>query len=194
MGVSAVRSGSWPACLLAVITLVPLAAFELVSGLPTATQTLRACARVGGARVRGVRCPAAGGRALPAAPAARSLPMASACAGLRPGTPRAGRGCSTASISSSRPVGAWRSWAPAAPGKSTLAAVLLGFLPYQAGAVTLGGVEISQLVADEYRRVVGTRRPGCPRLRHHAAREPAARPAQRDRRAAERRACPGRAA
>ena len=40
VGVSAVRSGELAGVLLAVIALVPLAAFELVSGLPTATQTL----------------------------------------------------------------------------------------------------------------------------------------------------------
>jgi ATP-binding cassette, subfamily C, bacterial CydCD len=40
-------------------------------------------------------------------------------------------------------------------GKSTLAAVLLRFLPYEAGSVTLDGVEIAQLGSDAYRRVIG---------------------------------------
>ena len=40
-------------------------------------------------------------------------------------------------------------------GKSTLADVLLRFLPYEAGSVTLGGVELAELRGDDCRRVVG---------------------------------------
>ena len=40
-------------------------------------------------------------------------------------------------------------------GKSMLADVLLRFLPYQGGSVTLDGVEIHDMCGDEYRRVIG---------------------------------------
>ena len=40
-------------------------------------------------------------------------------------------------------------------GKSTLAGVLLRFLDYEQGAVTLDGVEISDLSGEDCRRVVG---------------------------------------
>jgi len=44
---------------------------------------------------------------------------------------------------------------PSGAGKSTLAAVLLRFLDYQAGSVTLDGIELSELDGDECRTVVG---------------------------------------
>jgi ABC-type transport system involved in cytochrome bd biosynthesis fused ATPase/permease subunit len=43
---------------------------------------------------------------------------------------------------------------PSGAGKSTLANALLRLVPYQ-GSIALGGVEIANLAADEYRRVVG---------------------------------------
>ncbi len=44
---------------------------------------------------------------------------------------------------------------PSGAGKSTLAGVLLRFLAYEDGSVTLDGVEIADLDGDECRRVVG---------------------------------------
>ncbi len=54
VGVSAVRTGYMDGVLLAGITLIPLVAFELVSGLPAATQTLQRVRRAA-ARVQEVR-------------------------------------------------------------------------------------------------------------------------------------------
>jgi ABC-type multidrug transport system fused ATPase/permease subunit len=44
---------------------------------------------------------------------------------------------------------------PSGAGKTTLAHVLLRFLPYEQGSITLGDVEIDRLDGDEYRTVVG---------------------------------------
>jgi ABC-type multidrug transport system fused ATPase/permease subunit len=44
---------------------------------------------------------------------------------------------------------------PSGAGKSTLAGVLLRFLEYRQGSVTLDGVELAELDGDECRRVVG---------------------------------------
>jgi ABC-type multidrug transport system fused ATPase/permease subunit len=44
---------------------------------------------------------------------------------------------------------------PSGAGKSTLADVLLRFLSFQEGSVTLGGVPIAELCGDDYRRVIG---------------------------------------
>ena len=84
VGVSAVRAGHLDVVLLAVIAIVPLAAFELASPLPAATQTL--------SRVRGslgrvgevLEAEPAGRRAGAAAVAARS---ARATRAPRPGSP-----------------------------------------------------------------------------------------------------------
>ena len=66
-----------------------------------------------------------------------------------------GRGCSTGSTSIWSPGQTVALVGRSGAGKSTLADVLLRFLPYQAGSVTLDGVEISDLDGDDYRRVVG---------------------------------------
>ena len=44
---------------------------------------------------------------------------------------------------------------PSGAGKTTLALVLVRFLDYQAGSVTLGGVELDRLAGDDVRRMVG---------------------------------------
>jgi thiol reductant ABC exporter CydC subunit len=154
VGVTAVGSGELAEVLLAVLALVPLAAFELVGSLPTATQTL-ARVRESAARVLEV-CDASEQVREPANPIrmppgphrlrARGLRARYAVGGdwvldgvdleLAPGRRVAIVGAS-------------------GTGKSTLAAVLLRFLPYE-GSLTLNGAEISQLDGDEYRRIVGT--------------------------------------
>ncbi len=154
VGVAAVHDRRLDGVLLAGLALIPLVAFELVSGLPAATQTLqrvrRSAARL--IEVLDTRPPVtepAHPRALPPPPAvlkARGLryryPGAQSWAldgvdlDLDPGRRVAVVGQSGA-------------------GKSTLAGVLLRFLPYEHGSVTLGGVQISQLDGDTHRRVVG---------------------------------------
>ncbi|MGZ4230750.1 MAG: thiol reductant ABC exporter subunit CydC [Solirubrobacteraceae bacterium] len=156
VGVSAVRAGHLDVVLLAVIAIVPLAAFEMASPLPAATQTLsRVRASLG--RV---------GEVLEAAPVVAEPPQPRALPdGLGPHTIRArGIRCRYRDneplvldgVDLDLPPGrrvavVGRSGA----GKSTLAAVLLRLAPYQAGSVTLDGIELSELDGDECRRVVG---------------------------------------
>jgi thiol reductant ABC exporter CydC subunit len=154
VGVVAVHAGRLDGVLLAVIALVPLAAFELATGLPVATQLLR--------RVRGS--------------AARTLEVMDAPAAVvEPSTPlplpRAPYALRVRGLQARH--GATGPWAldgvdldlavgrrvavvgPSGAGKSTLAHVLLRFLPYDGGSVTLEGVEIDRLSGDDHRRVVG---------------------------------------
>ncbi len=154
VGVSAVRSGSLPGTLLAVIALIPLAAFELVTGLPAATQSLQ---RVRGSAARvfevfdappPVLAPA---DPVPIPPPPYGLRVRALRARHSQDGPWALDGIDL-DLAPGRRVALV---GPSGAGKSTLAHVLLGFLAYEAGSVTLGGVEISQLVGDEYRRVVG---------------------------------------
>jgi thiol reductant ABC exporter CydC subunit len=155
VGVSAVRSGELAGVLLALVALAPLAAFELVTGLPIATQTLvrvRACA----ARVFDV-CDAPAPVLDPPHPApVPAPPHALRVRGLRARyTPDGPWALDRVDLELSpgrlvAVVGA------SGAGKSTLAEVLLRFLPYQEGSVTLNGVEVSELDGDRYRRVVGT--------------------------------------
>ena len=130
--------------LLAGIALIPLVAFELVAPLPAAAQALQRVRR-SAARVLEVmdapapvhepaepRRPAPGPHLLRARgvrfryPGASRFALAGVDLELRPGRRVAVVGASGA-------------------GKCTLAGVLLRFLPYQEGSVTLDGVEIADL-------------------------------------------------
>lgn len=154
LGVPAVRSGRLDGVLLAVVVLLPLAAFEVVAGLPQAAQYLERVRR-SAARVLSVLDAAEPVRE-PAAPAALPRPpYALRVANLRarwaPGGPYAldgvsldlppGRRCAVVGASGS--------------GKTTLTAVLLRFLEPAAGSVTLNGVDVRDLAGDDVRRVVG---------------------------------------
>ena len=156
VGIAAVRAGALDAVLLAVIVLVPLAAFELLTDLPTATQTLQ--------RVR--RSAARTLEVLDAAPPVlepdhpRPLPLVAAPPVLRVRGLRARYGANGPwvldgidldLVSGQNVAVVGRSGA----GKSTLADVLLRFLPYQGGSVTLDGIPINELRADDYRTVIG---------------------------------------
>jgi thiol reductant ABC exporter CydC subunit len=178
VGVSAVHAGRLEGVLLAGIALIPLVAFELVTGLPAATQTLQRVRR-SAARVFEVMdtpppvLEPAHPLALPLPPALPSpgtfpSPLVSPSPGVRPSQPHTLR---VRDLRYSYP-GATR-WAldgialdlspgrrvavvgPSGAGKSTLAGVLLRFLPYQEGSVALDDLELAQLDGDQCRRVVG---------------------------------------
>jgi thiol reductant ABC exporter CydC subunit len=153
-GVPAVRSGRLSGTLLAVVVLLPSAAFEVVSGLPLAAQYLervrRSATRIFAVldREDAVREPAVPAP-MPAAPytlAVRDLRARWTADGpyaldgisldLTPG-----RRCAI--------VG------PSGSGKTTLTAVLLRLLEPAAGTVTLNGVDLRDLAGDDVRRVVG---------------------------------------
>jgi thiol reductant ABC exporter CydC subunit len=154
VGVSALRAGSLDGVLLAVIALIPLAAFELVAGLPAATQTLQRV-RESAARVFAVadaRAPVVDPpRALALPPPPYELRVRGLHARHAPDGPWVLEGVDL-DLAPGRRVAVV---GPSGAGKTTLAEVLLRFLPYAEGSVTLAGVEIDALAADEYRTVVG---------------------------------------
>ncbi len=154
VGVAAVRAGRLDGVLLAGIALIPLVAFELVAGLPAATQTLQRVRRCAARVFEVMDTPPpvvepAHPRAVPAPP--HSLRVRD----LRyryPGANHAALDGIDLDLTAGRRVAiVGRSGA----GKSTLAGVLLRFLDYHEGSVTLDGVELAQLDGDACRRVVG---------------------------------------
>jgi thiol reductant ABC exporter CydC subunit len=156
VGVSAVRAGRLDVVLLAVIAIVPLAAFELASPLPAATQTL---SRVRGSLGRvGEVLEAEPVVAEPARP--QPLPDQSETHALRirglrcrydDDGPWVLDGVDLDLSAGRRVAVVGRSGA----GKSTLARVLLCLAPYQSGSVTLDGIELSEVEGDACRRVIG---------------------------------------
>jgi thiol reductant ABC exporter CydC subunit len=182
VGVAAVRAGRLDGVLLAGIALIPLVAFELVTGLPSATQTLQRVRRAA-ARVQEVldMPPPVTEPSHPWMLAAldKQFPNGQSAEGrVSTDRPRLddshaqqshtlqARGLSCSYPCAKHPalrgidldLSPGRRVAivgPSGAGKSTLAGVLLRFLPYQGGSVTLDGAEISELDGDELRRVVG---------------------------------------
>ncbi len=156
VGVSAVNAGRLHGVLLAGIALIPLVSFELVTGLPTATQTLQRVRR-SAARVLEVMDtpPPVLEPAHPLTLSPRPGPHALRVQDLRcryPGEARWALAGVDLDLSPGRRVAVV---GPSGAGKSTLAGVLLRFLPYERGSVTLDGVEIAELDGDQCRRVVG---------------------------------------
>jgi ATP-binding cassette subfamily C protein CydC len=173
VGIPAVHSGRLDGTLLAVIVLVPLAAFELVVGLPVATQVLQRTRRSAERVFAVMDAPAP--VAEPTAPVTvprdiGAVPDRSAAAGktawtrpppeLRaesisaryPGQPARAVDSVDLALPPGRRVAVI---GPSGAGKSALAAVLLRFLPYEDGSVTLDAVELDTLAGDEVRTAVG---------------------------------------
>ncbi len=153
LGIQAVRDHRLAGVVLATVVLVPLAALDLVSGLPVAAQVLQRT-RNAGARVWAVmRAPD------PVAEAARPLPVPPPphrlrARGVRGGYPDRGDVLHGVDID----VEAGRRVAvigPSGAGKSTLALVLLRLLSRTGGTVELDGVDVDDLAGDDLRRVVG---------------------------------------
>ena len=146
-------SGRLAATELAVITFIPLAAFELVVGLPVATQALQRI-RQAATRVFEVidvehpsRARATG--TLPGSPF--GLQVRSVSAGYPGAAGPALRGVDLSLPPRRRVAIVGASGA----GKSTLAAVLVRFFAYQAGTVSLDEVPLDRLAGDDLRQVVG---------------------------------------
>jgi thiol reductant ABC exporter CydC subunit len=157
LGVHATSGGHLDGALLAVLALVPLAAFELVAPLPAATQALQRSRAAAGRVFAATDAPVP--VAEPDEPMAlrgepfgpHTLALRSVWAGY-PGVERpALRGVDLELAPGRRVALVGRSGA----GKSTLADVLVRFLPIDAGEATLDGVPLDRLPTDEVRRVVG---------------------------------------
>jgi thiol reductant ABC exporter CydC subunit len=154
-GVSAVHAGRLEGVLLAGIVLIPLVAFELVTPLPGATQTLQRVRRAA-ARVFEVMDtpPPVQEPGNPRTLASTGSPTLRT-RDLRyryPGQAHWALDGVDLDLSPGRRVAVV---GPSGAGKSTLAGVLLRFLPYAGGSVTLDGIELAELDGDEIRRAIG---------------------------------------
>jgi len=154
VGIPAVASGRLGGTELAVIALIPLAAFELVMGLPIATQALQRVRQAAGRVFEVIDAPIP----FPEPEAPSDLPdgpyvlqVRSVWASYPGAASPALRGVDLLLPPGHRVavIG------PSGAGKSTLAAVLLRFLPVQSGSVALNGVSIEHLTGDDVRTVVG---------------------------------------
>lgn len=157
VGVDAVYTERLEGVLLAGLALIPLVAFELVTGLPAATQTLQRV-RQAAARVQEV-LDTPPPVVEPVRPGLRDTHEQRShhlrARGLSCSYPRAKRPALSEIDLDLSPGRRIAIVGPSGAGKSTLAGVLLRFLPYQSGSVELDGLEASQLDGDEIRRVVG---------------------------------------
>ena len=153
IGVPSVHSGRLQGPLLAVMALTPLAAFEMVTGLPAAAQCLERV-RQSAARVFALTAtppPVLDPEApKPLAPGPHRLRVRGLRARYGPDRGWALDGVDL-DLSPGRRVGVV---GPSGAGKSTLAAVLTRFLPYE-GSTTLDGTELAELSGEDIRRVVG---------------------------------------
>jgi thiol reductant ABC exporter CydC subunit len=154
VGVPAVRSGALDGVLLAVIVLLPLAAFEVVAGLPAAARHLER-ARRSAARIFAVLDAAppvqdpSSPSPLPAAP--YTLKIDDLRARWTPTGPHALDGISLTLTPGRRCaiVG------PSGSGKTTLTSVLLRFLEPASGTASLNGTDLRALTGDDVRTVIG---------------------------------------
>jgi thiol reductant ABC exporter CydC subunit len=154
LGVSAVHAGHLQGVMLAVVALIPLAAFELVAPLPAAAQALEGAQRSAG-RLNAVmdQAPPV---VEPAAPRTleRTTHHGLDIRGLRaryaPDSPWALDGVDL-DLTGGRHIALVGA---SGAGKSTLASVLVRFVEYS-GSVRLDGVEIRDLEGDDVRRHVG---------------------------------------
>ena len=154
VGVAAVHAGRLDGVLLAGLALIPLVAFELVTGLPTATQTLQRVRRCAARVFEVMDTPApvnepAHPLALPPPP--HVLRVRGLCF-TYPGASHPALDGVDLDLCPGRRVAVVGA---SGAGKSTLAGVLLRFLPYDGGSVALDGVEISDLDGDASRTVIG---------------------------------------
>jgi thiol reductant ABC exporter CydC subunit len=154
LGVQATHAGSLNGALLAVLALVPLAAFELVAPLPAATQALQRSRAAAGRVFEVLEAPVV-------VPEPRSpVPVSHGPHSVRlrsvwtsyPGAGRAALRGVDLDLAPGRTVAVV---GPSGAGKSTLADVLVRFLPADAGEASLDGVALERMAGDDVRHVVG---------------------------------------
>ncbi len=153
-GVAAVAAGALPGVLLAVVVFVPLAAAELLTGLPEAAATAERN-RPRRARLRALAdAPVPVPEPLdpvPLPPGPHAVRLRGLCARYRPDGPLALDGVDLDLLPGRRVAVVGASGA----GKSTLAAVLVRFLDVDRGTATLDDVPLSSLGSEQTRRVIG---------------------------------------
>jgi ATP-binding cassette subfamily C protein CydCD len=153
LGVPAVRSGALDGVVLAVLVLVPLAAVEVVAVLAQAPQDLRRVRR-SAERVVDVFDRPQPVREPPTPAALPGPPHTLRVEGLRAYWPGAAAPAVDGLDLDLTPGRRVAVVGPSGSGKSTLVAVLLRFLDPAAGRVTLDGVDVTTLAADDVRRVL----------------------------------------
>ena len=155
LGAPAVRAGELPAVLLAVVVLTPLALADVLGGLPLAASAA-ARARPALARVAEVL---QGAGADPVTEPATPLPLPTppyhlSVVGLRVRWSPAGPWVLDGVDLDLRPGRRVVLAGPSGSGKSTLAQALVRFVEPGGGRITLNGVDVTRLAADDVRRVV----------------------------------------
>ena len=155
LGVGAVHTGRLDGVFLAVIALIPLAAFELISPLPVAAQALEGAQRSAARLSAVLDQPVSVVEPSVAKPAGPGSHHDLRVRGLRvrhtPESPWAVDGVDL-DLSDGRRVALVGA---SGAGKSTIAAVLVRFLEYESGSVRLDGTELRDLDSDQVREIVG---------------------------------------
>jgi ATP-binding cassette subfamily C protein CydCD len=154
VGVRAVAAHEVHGVLLAVLVLLPLAAFEAVAGMPAAAQQRRRSHRAA-ERVREVLDAPVPVREpeTPAEPPAAPYPLVlKGLTARHPGQAVAALTGVDLTLMPGRRVAVV---GPSGAGKTTLAHVLLRFLDAEAGSYTLAGQDAAGLDGDDVRRLVG---------------------------------------
>ncbi len=154
VAVPAVRDGSLPGVDLAIVVLLPLAAYEAVAALPAAAVALIRV-RAAAARVFAVvDTPVPVPDPVPAATLPTDAAPIVAVRGLRVRWAPDGPWVVDGIDLDLRPGRTVALVGPSGAGKSTVGAALLRFAPYD-GSITLAGVELARLTGTEVRRRVG---------------------------------------
>nr|WP_223185513.1 thiol reductant ABC exporter subunit CydD [Streptomyces sp. CBMA152] len=154
VGVQAVGAGRLDGVRLAVVVLVPLAAFEAVSGLPLAVQA-RQRVRRSAERVYEVLDAPVPVREPEAPAAAPTSPFPLEVRGLSARYEGQNRDALSDFALTLTPGKRVAVVGPSGSGKTTLAQVLLRFLDAREGSYRIGGTDATTLAGDDVRRVVG---------------------------------------
>lgn len=156
-GIPAVAAGRLDGVLLAVVALVPLAAFEPVLALPAAAQQTAAAKACGRRLLEITRAPEP--RPDPTEPMEYEPnplggPPYIEIKRLSVTWPGADQPALHGFDLTVQPGERVAVMGPSGSGKSTLAAALMGFLPYE-GSLRFGGIELAEYDGDDIRRTVG---------------------------------------